>query len=158
MKLNFFTAIVSFSLLVNCTHENIVFNEYIDISNSQLSTLDTVVFQTNILDTSNIHDIFLQLRTSTDYKWSNMFIFSEIDFPNSKTRTDTFEIVLMDKKGHWKGNKSGIIINYNYFLYKNIKFPIKGNYKFRFVQAMRDTVLEEVKSIGLKITKPIKKL
>jgi gliding motility-associated lipoprotein GldH len=87
-----------------------------------------------------------------------MFIFSEINFPNSKTRTDTFEIILMDKKGHWKGNKSGIMVNYNYSLYKNIKFPIKGKYKFRFVQAMRDTVLEEVKNLGLKITKPIKKL
>tara|TARA_B110000967_G_scaffold163397_1_gene170302 strand:+ start:290 stop:766 length:477 start_codon:yes stop_codon:yes gene_type:complete len=158
MRLNFFITIGILSLFVSCKDEDILFNEYIEISNSQLSYLDTIVFQTNILDTSNTHNIFLQLRTSTDYKWSNMFVFSEINFPNSKTRTDTFEIILMDKKGHWKGNKSGIMVNYNYSLYKNIKFPIKGKYKFRFVQAMRDTVLKEVKNLGLKITKPIKKL
>ena len=103
MRLNFFIALGILSLFVSCKDEDILFNEYIEISNSQLSYLDTIVFQTNILDTSNTHNIFLQLRTSTDYKWSNMFVFSEINFPNSKTRTDTFEIILMDKKGHWKG-------------------------------------------------------
>ena len=100
MRLNFFIAIGILSLFVSCKDEDILFNEYIEIGNSQLSYLDTIVFQTNILDTSNTHNIFLQLRTSTDYKWSNMFIFSEINFPNSKIRTDTFEIILMDKKGH----------------------------------------------------------
>ena len=158
MKLKSFLKITIFGLLISCSDENIIFNDYVDIENTQLSFKDTIIFQTSILDTINLHNVFLQLRTSTDYKWSNMFIFSEINFPNSKTRTDTFEIILMDKKGHWKGNKSGIMVNYNYSLYKNIKFPIKGKYKFRFVQAMRDTVLEEVKNLGLKITKPIKKL
>ena len=158
MKLKSFLKIVIFGILISCSDENIIFNEYIDIENAQLSFKDTIVFQTSISDTINLHNIFLQLRTSTDYKWSNMFIFSEIYFPNNKTRTDTFEIFLMDKKGNWNGDKSGIVANFNYSLYKNIKFPIKGDYKFKLIQAMRDTVLKDVINVGLKITKPIKKL
>ena len=98
MKLKSFLKIAIFGLLVSCSDENIIFNDYVDIENTQLSFKDTIVFQTKITDTINPHNIFLQLRTSTDYKWSNMFVFSEIYFPNNKTRTDTFEVFLMDKK------------------------------------------------------------
>ena len=158
MKLKYFLKITIFGLLFSCSDENIIFNDYVDIENTQLSFKDTIIFQTSISDTINPHNIFLQLRTSTDYKWSNMFVFSEIYFPNNKTRTDTFEVFLMDKNGNWNGNKSGIVANLNYSLYKNIKFPIKGNYKFKLIQAMRDTILKDVMSVGIKITKPIKKL
>ena len=151
MKLKSFLKIAIFGLLVSCSNENIIFNDYVDIENTQLSFKDTIVFQTKITDTINPHNIFLQLRTSTDYKWSNMFVFSEIYFPNNKTRTDTFEVFLMDKK-------AGIVANFNHSLYKNIKFPIKGDYKFKLIQAMRDTILKDVMSVGIKITKPIKKL
>ena len=158
MKLKFFLKITIFGLLFSCSDENIIFNDYVDVENTQLSFKDTIIFQTSISDTINPHNIFLQLRTSTDYKWSNMFVFSEIYFPNNKTRTDTFEVFLMDKNGNWNGNKSGIVANLNYSLYKNIKFPIRGDYEFKLIQAMRDTVLKEVISVGLKITKPLKKL
>ena len=158
MKLKSFLKIAIFGFLLSCSDQNIIFNDYIDIENTQLSYKDTIIFQTSILDTINLHNVFLQLRTSTDYKWSNMFIFSEIYFPNNKTRTDTFEVFLMDKNGNWNGDKSGIVANFKHSLYKNIKFPIKGDYKFKLIQAMRDTILKEVISVGLKITKPTKKL
>jgi gliding motility-associated lipoprotein GldH len=158
MKLKYILKITIFGLLFSCSDENIIFNDYVDVENTQLSFKDTIIFQTSISDTINPHNIFLQLRTSTDYKWSNMFVFSEIYFPNNKTRTDTFEVFLMDKNGNWNGNKSGIVANLNYSLYKNIKFPIRGDYEFKLIQAMRDTVLKEVISVGLKITKPFKKL
>ena len=158
MKLKSFLKIVIFGLLISCSDENIIFNDYIDIENTQLSFKDTILFQTSISDTINLHNIFLQLRTSTDYKWSNMFIFSEIYFPNNKIRTDTFEVFLMDKKGNWNGDKSGIVVNFNHLLYKSIKFPLKGNYKFKVIQAMRDTILKDVISVGLKITNPVIKL
>tara|TARA_Y100000385_G_C12905179_1_gene555961 strand:+ start:532 stop:795 length:264 start_codon:yes stop_codon:yes gene_type:complete len=85
-----------------------------------------------------------------------MFVFSDIDFPNGKTRTDTFQVFITDNMGHWMGNKSGLIVNFNHSLYNNIKFPVAGDYKFSFNQAMRDTVLKNVMSLGLKITKKSK--
>ena len=149
-QLLFTIVIVTF---ISCSNENTIFNEYVDIPNSKFSFLDTMNFKVQINDTVNNHDVFIQLRTSTDYKWSNMFIFSDIVFPNGKIRSDTFQISITDKKGHWKGNKSGAVVNFNHYLYKNIIFPIKGQYRFKFNQAMRDTILNEVISLGLKINK-----
>ena len=157
MKLLLLSSSLILILFLSCSNENTILNEYLDIPDSKFSFLDTINFQVEIDDTINNHDVFLQLRTSTDYKWSNMFVFSDIEFPNGKTRSDTFQIFITDKKGHWKGNKSGAIVNFNHYLYKNIKFPIKGKYQFKFNQAMRDTVLNDVISLGLKITKPNKK-
>ena len=96
-----------------------------------------------------------QLRTTTSYKWSNIYIFSDIFFPNGKARRDTFEFYLADLKGQWLGDKSGLIIDYKYPLYKKIRFPEKGTYKFTFHQAMRDSVLHELMNVGMKVTKPI---
>ena len=157
MKLLLLSSSLILILFLSCSNENTILNEYLDIPDSKFSFLDTINFQVEIDDTINNHDVFLQLRTSTDYKWSNMFVFSDIEFPNGKTRSDTFQIFITDKKGHWKGNKSGAMVNFNHYLYKNIKFPIKGKYQFKFNQAMRDTVLNDVISLGLKITKPNKK-
>tara|TARA_B100001057_G_C22679951_1_gene883355 strand:+ start:587 stop:1063 length:477 start_codon:yes stop_codon:yes gene_type:complete len=153
MKPQFLFAIVFIAFLISCSDKNTIVSEYVDIPNSKFSFLDTVNFKVPINDTVNNHDIFLQLRTSTDYKWSNMFIFSDIVFPNGKIRSDTFQIFITDKNGHWTGNKSGAMVNFNHYLYRNIKFPIKGEYQFKFNQAMRDTILNEVISLGLKINK-----
>ena len=62
MKLKSFLKIAVFGILVSCSDENIIFNEYIDVENTQLSFKDTIVFQTKISDTINPHNIFLQLR------------------------------------------------------------------------------------------------
>ena len=68
MKLKSFFKITIFGLLISCSDENIIFNDYVDIKNTQLSFKDTIVFQTKITDTINPHNIFLQLRTSTRLK------------------------------------------------------------------------------------------
>ena len=153
-KNNFFKSIALMLVItfLSCNRENIVFNEFRDLPNSNWSYLDTLNFDVSIADTLNYFDVDLQLRTSTDYKWSNMYLYAEIDFPNGKSRSDTFQLFITDKKGHWNGEKSGLLVNFQYSLYRKIKFPIKGKYHFKLNQAMRDTILENILSLGFKIT------
>ena len=54
MKLKSFLKITIFSLLISCSDENIIFNDYVDIENTQLSFNDTIVFQTSIFQNFNI--------------------------------------------------------------------------------------------------------
>ena len=104
-KNNFFKSIALMLVItfLSCSRENIVFNEFRDLPNSNWSYLDTLNFDVSIADTLNNFDVDLQLRTSTDYKWSNMYLYAEIDFPNGKSRSDTFQLFITDKKGHWIG-------------------------------------------------------
>jgi gliding motility-associated lipoprotein GldH len=106
-------------------------------------------------DTNSVYNVSLQLRATSSYQWSNIYVFSDIFFPNGKARRDTFEFYLADKKGQWIGDRSGLIIEYSFPIYNNVRFPISGGYKFLLQQAMRDTVLSEITNVGLKIYKPL---
>ena len=140
----------------SCNKENILFNDYYDLPESTWSFKDSICFPWKVNDTLAVYDINFQLRASSSYKWSNIYIFSDVYFPNGKARRDTFEFFLADAKGHWLGDRSGLIIDYNYHIYKRIKLPLSGEYKFCLQQAMRDTVLNEVLNVGIKITRPEK--
>ena len=61
MKLKSFLQTTIFCLLISCSDDTIIFNDYVDIENTQLSFKDTIVFQTSILDTINLHNIFYRL-------------------------------------------------------------------------------------------------
>jgi gliding motility-associated lipoprotein GldH len=139
-------------LLLSCGKDNIVYNDYFNLTDSSWSHTDSVLFKWTINDTAAVYNIDLQLRASSSYKWSNIFIFSDVFFPNSKARRDTFEFFLADTKGHWIGERSGLIVDYSFSLYKKIRFPLVGEYKFYIQQAMRDTVLNEILDVGIKIT------
>tara|TARA_B100001287_G_scaffold70393_1_gene58005 strand:+ start:13532 stop:14008 length:477 start_codon:yes stop_codon:yes gene_type:complete len=140
-------------LFVACKKENIIYIKYFDLPSSKWSYNDSILFKWNIQDTSSVYNVDFQLRASSSYKWSNIFIFSDVFFPNGKARRDTFEYFLADKNGHWIGERSGLIVQYDLPIYKNVKFPISGNYDFLLLQGMRDTILNEIVNVGVKITR-----
>ncbi|MDG2343319.1 MAG: gliding motility lipoprotein GldH [Flavobacteriales bacterium] len=151
MKFFTFYLFLFLFFLQSCKEEGVVYNEFIKIEESSWKYKDNVSFNFNISDTINAYDVYLQLRNTKAYNWSNIYVFSDINYPNSKTRRDTFEFYLTDKKGHWLGKKSGNIIENEFLLFKATKFPITGAYNISIQQAMRDTVLEECLNVGVKI-------
>ena len=151
MKFFTFNLILFLFLLQSCKEEGVVYNDFVKIEESSWKYKDNLSFNFNISDTINAYDVYLQLRNTKAYNWSNIYIFSDINYPNSKTRRDTFEFYLTDKKGHWLGKKSGNIIENEFLLFKATKFPITGAYNISIQQAMRDTSLEECINVGVKI-------
>ena len=151
MKFLTYCLLLFLLFLQSCKEEGVVFNDFVKIEESSWKYKDNVSFNFNISDTINAYDVYLQLRNTKAYNWSNIYIFSDINYPNSKTRRDTFEFYLTDKKGHWLGKKSGNIIENEFLLFKATKFPITGAYNISIQQAMRDTSLEECINVGLKI-------
>jgi len=112
-------------------------------------------FQFN-LDIESIYDnynIFLNVRNTTDYSYSNIFFFVHVMYPDNTIVVDTVEGILADTDGRWLGSGSGKYKN-NRFLYKsNIRFPEKGTYVFTVEQAMRDETLSGIASVGMELIK-----
>ena len=149
-----FNRIIPFSLLfllLSCQEEGVVYNEFFKIDNSSWEHKNNISFDFNISDTTIAYDVYLQLRNTKAYNWANIFLFSDINYPNSRSRRDTFEFYLTDKRGHWLGKKSGNIIENDFLLFKATKFPLEGDYSISIQQAMRDTLLEECLNVGLKL-------
>lgn len=109
------------------------------------------VFRVNITDTSSTHSIYLNIRNSTDYPNSNLYLFIQTTSPTGASLRDTVEYWLADKRGRWLGKGFGAIRD-NKLPYKTyIRFPDKGEYVFKIQQGMRAQNLKGIASVGLRI-------
>lgn len=129
--------LMSFSivLFISCD-SNRVFEENREIEQGIWNVLDTITFQVEIVDSINPHDIYINVRNSGTYTFSNLFMFVTTSFPNGKMSKDTVECILADQKG-WLGSGLGDIWD-NQILYRNrVRFPLLGRYTFTYEQAQR---------------------
>lgn len=139
----------------SCTKENIVYSEYLDIDNGAWNKDNRAQFTIPITDTGSSYSIRLIVRNNEEYRWSNLYVFSNILFPNETIYRDTLNLILSDYKGEWTGE--GIGNNYsNVFSFKNnIRFPETGIYTFSFEQGMRceetDFTIKGISRIGLEL-------
>ncbi len=109
--------------------------------------------EVNIDDTIPPYDFYIYVRNTTDYKYSNFFLFIKTTFPNGQIAIDTLECILANKEGKWFGKGKGKIRDNKILLKKNTYFPMKGLYKFEIEHAMRTQTVIGIKSIGFKIEK-----
>lgn len=112
---------------------------------------EELVFETNIADTASLHNMYVDVRNTTDYGFSNFYIFLNIIFPDGKTLRDTIEFTLADHTGKWTGKGHGKIRSNRFLFRTDVWFPVKGLYRFEMEQAMRTPLLEGISDMGLRI-------
>jgi len=61
--------------------------------------------------------------------------------------------MVTDEKGNWLGRGTGNIRELTVPFKSNVWFPETGEYHFRVMHGMRDTVLHGVRDIGMKISR-----
>lgn len=108
------------------------------------------VFKVEIKDTSKFYDFTLTLRVTTDYAYSNCWMYLNTTAPNKVKGREPFEMKITNPDGTWVGNKTGTIVE-NLLLFKRRKFPLPGVYFFRVEQAVIQENLGEVLDVGLRI-------
>ena len=153
MRIGFSFIILLLSIVLSsCREEGVLINENVQINNHTWNNKDSVKFHFEVKDTLKYYDVFFNLRITDSYPWSNIYIFSELRFPNNKTRKDTFEFYLADKMGKWQGINSGSTVQNTIKLYNDkVNFPLSGDYSLTICQGMRDHSLSEIMDVGLKI-------
>lgn len=114
---------------------------------------DTVEFTFQQLDTINTYNLYFVLNHRPDYKYSNFFIYTRNLLPNGLITKDTIETYLAKPSGEWIGSEFLDKVHHKVLFAKNSRFPMAGYYKLNWVHGMRDTVLNNIMSIGLVIEK-----
>lgn len=115
---------------------------------------DSVVsFEIQITDTLQKHNLYINVRNDIKYKYSNLWLFVDINHPQNNTVTDTFEITLAESSGKWLGEGFGGIKNQQIIYRKNLNFPVSGEYKINIMQGMREDVLAGITDIGIRLEK-----
>jgi len=105
-------------------------------------------YSVEITDTLNLYDFIVSLRNTTNYPYSNIYLFIHTRFPEGQISTDTLEFMLSDQFGKWLGSGKGFYRE-NDILYRyNLRFQQPGEYKFDIVHAMRADTLTGIDEVG----------
>lgn len=138
------------AMLWACQH-SITFQEQKSIPSEAWHYQDFIEFSATIHDTISLHRLYLDVRNTTDYPYSNLFLFLDIKFPDGRLLRDTIECTLADRRGQWTGSGFGRY-RINRFLFRDdVWFPEPGDYLFRVHQGMREDTLKGIADIGVRI-------
>jgi gliding motility-associated lipoprotein GldH len=151
-KIILFLFLLSSLALTSCDN-NRLYERNTPIAKDGWKASDKARFFVTVEDTLTPNTFYINLRNSGTYRYSNIFLFFNTEFPNGKIAHDTIECLLADDKGKWLGKGSGDLYDNRILFKRNVRFPRKGTYKFTIEQAMRIDPLEGISDVGLRIEK-----
>lgn len=141
-------------LLVGCG-DNVVFQEDLRVPEEGWTRNWRPSFAFEVNDTITPHDVYLDIRHTGDYPYSNFYCFLSLTGPDGVSGTDTVECLLADPTGRWYGKGTGFIISdrfHAHVLYRSRgRFPRSGTYTLRMEQAMRTDTLRGVIDVGISV-------
>lgn len=152
--------ILLFVVLLSSCDSKQVYDEYRSVPNSW--NKDAVMsFKINPPDSINPYNLFVNVRNTNTYKFSNLFLIVEMVYPHGKTTTDTLEYQMAKPNGELLGD--GLTdIKENKLWYKGYETPFifeeRGEYNINIQHAMRNNGavngvdnLEGITDVGFRI-------
>ncbi|WP_455569304.1 gliding motility lipoprotein GldH [Tenacibaculum ovolyticum] len=137
-----------------------IYDEYIMLPKSSWSKRNVVTFTFPIKDSIKKKNLFINLRNNKNYNYSNLFLITQMNFPDGQIIVDTLEYNMTDVTGKFLGKGITDVKENKLFYKENITFPSKGNYTLKIRQAMRKNgnvdgieELEGVSHVGFRIEK-----
>lgn len=141
-------------LLAGCA-DNVVFQEDAQTPNGDWERGWNPTFAFDVKDTMTTHDVYLDLRHTGDYPFSNLYAFVTLTSPDGRKTVDTVECTLADPTGRWYGKGQGFISSDRFqahVLYKlHNRFPRSGRYSLTLEQAMRVEKLQGIIDVGVSV-------
>jgi gliding motility-associated lipoprotein GldH len=135
---------------LGCNTNNLV-DVSVEMPKRNWSYVNKVKAVVDIKDNSKPYSLYLKLRHTADYRYSNIFILLHITDPKHKTQTKRYEYRLARADGEWLGAGSGNLFTYKFDLLKDYRFPENGKYEFEIEQNMRDNPLKEISDAGFTV-------
>lgn len=149
----FLSVIILFGGLWACNNK-VVTAEYHSIKQANWHKDSIEVFLIPVSDTIKNHNLYINVRNDINYKYSNLWLFIELEQPQSNTAIiDTLEITLADNRGKWLGEGFGGVKTLESVYKQNVYFPVSGDYKLKIKQGMRDDKLKGITEIGFRLRK-----
>jgi len=129
--------------------QNVVFDEYVP-TGGQWSWRDAREFMVEMDDTLSLYNIYVQVRHTTEYPMSNLYMFVHVKGPDGQHRKDTVNMILAEPSGEWTGRGTGHLRELQLLFRNQVQFRIPGTYVFTLEQAMRNPELP-VTDLGIRV-------
>ena len=147
------------SLLLGCNN-GVEYSQYASLPDGW-EAHNPVLFQVEVTDSLTPKDIFIMVRNTEQYPFSNLFLITKMEEPKSnKVIVDTLEYEMATPEGKWLGDGYSAIKESKLWYKEQFVFPTKGKYNLKIEQAMRKigdnegvTVLKGITEVGLRVEK-----
>lgn len=136
-------------VLSSCDRAKIL-DENKDLAGQAWFYKNKLAFDVNIDDTNKTYNVFVNLRVSNDYKYSNFFVMVHQTSPSQVVSKERKELTLLDDHGNWLGKGLGDMYDFQVPIYPQKRFKEKGIYHFELEQNMREDTLQNVYSAGMR--------
>ena len=153
---SFLFALVLLISVSSCS-DNAVFDEYKNVTTAW-NEKDVVEFKVNLKDTIKPYNLFVNIRNTNDYKYNNLFLLVEMDFPNGRILKDTLEYRMAYKTGELMGEGISSIKTNKLWYKEAVRFNEEGDYIVKIQHAMRKngavngiTNLQGITDVGFRI-------
>jgi gliding motility-associated lipoprotein GldH len=153
MKRSAILGIVLLFIAITSCDKGIVFQQVSDFPNGRWGFQDIKRFEANISDTLNPHLLLVDLRNTTAYEYSNMWLFITQINPDGTSQTDTVDCPLALPSGKWLGKSASDGLDNLVLFRKDYIFPSPGVYTYKVQHGMRSDTLSDVRSVGIRIQK-----
>lgn len=130
---------------------NRIYEENFSIDNNVWKAEDVKTFSFHIDDTLSALDLYVNLRTTGDYPYSNIYLFLYSQYPNGYADKDTLEFILAEPDGKWLGDYSGSIVENQILIARGGRFQYPGEYTFKIQHAMTESELPEIIDVGFRV-------
>lgn len=150
-KISVFVSIVMLVMLSLSCDSNKIYEENFAVENNEWKHSDIKTFEFEIDDTLSPLNLFINLRTTTDYQYSNIYLFLHSEYPDGYSDKDTLEFILAEPNGKWLGESSGTVVENQVLISRGGRFMHKGTYIFKLEHAMREEVLSEIIDVGFRV-------
>ena len=136
--------------LTGCT-DHALLDENQPIKNSTWSNKQVREFTATVKDADIPYHVYLNIRNSMEYSFSNLSVLLRQISPDKTTKTYRVKVVMADKEGLWIGKGAGNLYAQQVRFLKNHHFPDTGVYTFRIEHNMRLDPLMGITDIGLRV-------
>ena len=156
--LNSFLLILIAFTIFSCDEKRI-FDQYKSVGTSWHKD-SIVTFKLPKFDATKKYNLFVNVRDNNDFPYSNLFIIVSLEQPNKKVIVDTLEYAMANLDGTLLGEGFTDVKENKLFYKQNQSFALKGNYKIKIQQAVRQTgkiagdkELKGITEVGFRIEK-----
>lgn len=134
-----------------------VFDEYYTFKNGW-DKKNTINFTFEQEISKKPNNLFINLRTTDEYEFNNLFLIAKLEQPSGKIKVDTLEFQMANPDGTMLGEGFSDIKESKLWYKEKYVFSEKGTYKVSFQQAVRQTgkvkgveKLQGITEIGFRI-------
>ncbi len=143
--------LIGVAFLFSCTDSSI-YNSSFHFDNNTWKQKIKPKFTVHIKDTSLTYDFTLSFRTTTDYKFSNIWIYLTTKTPFKQVIREPYEIKTCYPNGEWVGTKTGSMVEHK-LVFRRRKLPQIGKYTFIIEQGVVQKALNELVDITFDVSK-----